>query len=184
MKYHITRVITSLFLLAIISSCVERRKVKDIMLEFVSSDIIIPDDLDCIFNAETSASYIDTLKSNKLIIYYDSLDCSSCRISHLFDLYPLYTMADTSDFSVMTIFSPKKSEVENTRFQLMLINHTIPIYLDKNGSFAQLNSCIPTDQRFHSFLINEIGSVLFVGNPISNEQLHSVFLKTLNKTNN
>ena len=39
MKYHITRVITSLLLLAIISSCVERRKVKDIMLEFVSSDI-------------------------------------------------------------------------------------------------------------------------------------------------
>ena len=175
MKYHITRVITSLLFFAIISSCVERRKVKDIMLEFVTSDIIIPDDLDCVFNAETSMSYIDTLKSNKLIIYYDSLDCSSCRISHLFDLYPLYTMADTSDFSVMTIFSPKKSEVENTRFQLMLINHTIPIYLDKNGSFAQLNNCIPTDQRFHSFLINETGKPVFVGNPLSNTKLNTLF---------
>lgn len=184
MKYHIIRVITSLLLLTIISSCVERRKVKDIMLEFVSSEITIPDDLECIFNAEASISHLNTLKSNKLIIYYDSLDCSSCRISHLLDLYPLYTMADTSDFSVVTIFSPMRSEVENTRFQLMLINHTIPIYLDKNGSFAQLNNCIPIDQRFHSFLINEAGSVLFVGNPISNEQLHSVFLKTLNKTNN
>lgn len=180
MKYHITRVITSLLLLAIISSCVERRKVRDIMLEFVSSDIIIPDDLDCIFNAETSASYIDTLKSNKLIIYYDSLDCSSCRISHLFDIYPLYTMADTSDFSVMTIFSPKKSEVENTRFQLMLINHSIPIYLDKNGSFAQLNYCIPTDQRFHSFLIDENAKPVFVGNPLSNIRLKKIFFENIN----
>lgn len=180
MKYHITRVITSLLLLTIISSCVERRKVKDIMLEFVSSDIIIPDDLDCIFNAETSASYIDTLKSNKLIIYYDSLDCSSCRISHLFDLYPLYTIADTSDFSVMTIFSPKKSEVENTRFQLMLINHTIPIYLDKNGSFAQLNNCIPADQRFHSFLIDENAKPVFVGNPLSNIRLKKIFFENIN----
>lgn len=180
MKYHITRVITSLLFFAIISSCVERRKVKDIMLEFVTSDIIIPDDLDCVFNAETSMSYIDTLKSNKLIIYYDSLDCSSCRISHLFDLYPLYNMADTSDFSVMTIFSPKKSEVENTRFQLMLINHTIPIYLDKNGSFAQLNNCIPTDQRFHSFLINETGKPVFVGNPLSNTKLNTLFFNFIN----
>lgn len=184
MKYQITRVIASLLLLTIISSCVERRKVKDIMLEFVTSDIIIPGDLDCIFNAETSMSCLDTLKSKKLIMYYDSLDCSSCRISHLFDIYPLYTMADTSDFSVVTIFSPKRSDVENVRFQLMLSNHTIPVYLDKNGSFAQLNRNIPADQRFHSFLINEIGSVLFVGNPISNEQLHSVFLKTLNNIDN
>lgn len=89
-------------------------------------------------------------------------------------------MADTSDFSVMTIFSPKKSEVENTRFQLMLINHTIPIYLDKNGSFAQLNYCIPTDQRFHSFLINETGKPVFVGNPLSNTKLNTLFLNFIN----
>lgn len=180
MKYHITRVIASLLLLTIISSCAERRKVKDIMLEFVTSDIIIPGDLDCIFNAETSMSCLDTLKSKKLIMYYDSLDCSSCRISHLFDIYPLYTMADTSDFSVVTIFSPKRSDVENVRFQLMLNNHAIPVYLDKNGSFAQFNNCIPTDQRFHSFLIDETAKPVFVGNPLSNVKLKKLFLEHIN----
>lgn len=88
-------------------------------------------------------------------------------------------MADTSDFSVVTIFSPKRSDVENTRFQLMLSNHTIPVYLDKNGSFAQLNRNIPADQRFHSFLIDETAKPVFVGNPLANVKLEQLFQAAL-----
>lgn len=154
------------------------------MSKFVQSEIQIPDDLECVYNREVTIINKDTLKPYKLIVYYDSLDCSSCRISHLMDLYPLYDMADTSNFSVITIFSPKKENLEEVSFQIQILDPTIPVYIDRLGSFAQFNQGIPLDVKFHSFLVNNDDIVVLVGNPLYNENIAGLLNKIINNNSN
>lgn len=153
--------------------------IKKIMTEFVKSEINIPEDLRCVYNREISVIDEDALKEYKLIVYYDSLECSSCRVSHISDIYPLYAMADTSNFSVITIFSPRQTDLEDVELQLNLANHPVPIYLDINKTFCLSNLQIPQDPRFHVFLIDGKGVPVFVGNPLANVKLEQLFQSAL-----
>ena len=175
MRYRIITVASIILISIFHSSCSEKVKIRRMMQDFIESEIHIPNDLECIFNRELTTINKDELKSNKLIIYYDSLDCSSCRISHLMDIYPLYDMSDTCDFSVVTIFSPKKENLEEVKFQLSIANHPEHIYIDSFNTFRKINQHIPTDQRFHSFLVDSNGKPIFVGNPLSNMRLAEIF---------
>ena len=86
-----------------------------------------------------------------MIIYYDSADCSSCRISHLIELEPLYWAAEEGHYDVVTIFSPRAEEIEEFRLQLSVQDIGFPVYVDTYGSFAGENAGIPefgTGYRF------------------------------------
>lgn len=151
-----------------ICSCNEHRKIKSMMTDFLKTEIVIPKDLECICSRTICPIALDSLKSAKFIIYYDSLDCSSCRIGRLSENFPLYAMADTSSFSVLTIFSPCPDELEEVRLKLMKANYSFPVFIDVNGSFMDNNGSIPADLRFHSFLIDSYNYPVFVGNPLMN----------------
>lgn len=184
MRNFIKNIVLTGCILISLSSCSERQKLRKTMSKFVQSEIQIPDDLECVYNREVTIINKDTLKPYKLIVYYDSLDCSSCRISHLMDLYPLYDMADTSNFSVITIFSPKKENLEEVSFQIQILDPTIPVYIDRLGSFAQFNQGIPLDVKFHSFLVNNDDIVVLVGNPLYNENIAGLLNKIINNNSN
>lgn len=175
MKIFFRLVIFMCILSTSLISCGDRANIKRAMSEFIDTEIIIPGDLDCIYNRQLSKINKDTLKSLQFVVYCDSLECSACRISHISDLYPLYDMADTSSFSVIMVFSPKLSEVSDVQNQLKIANHPIPIYIDVNRTFSQLNKSIPSDHRFHYFLLNENNRPEFVGNPLSSTQLFTLF---------
>lgn len=165
------------------ASCTERQKVRTMMMDFMKTDIVIPDDLECICGHEVKAIDRDSIKGSMFIIYYDSLDCSSCRIGHLAENYPLYEMADTSGFTVLTIFSPRMDDLKEVRLQLMMTNSPVPIYLDVNGSFCKRNSSIPSDLRFRKFFVSPDSHPAFVGNPLASDKLYELFEKVLNRSN-
>ena len=177
---HIIRSIaffTCMWLLA--SSCTERHKIKKALVEFTKSEIVIPSDLECINNRQITKINKDTLKSLKFIVYYDSLECSSCRVSNLVDIYELYEIADSCNFSVLTIFSPKRSDIENIALQLSIANHPIPIYLDTNESFKNSNKCIPSDNRFNTFCIDANHKPIYVGHHLANLKLNEVLMQDI-----
>jgi hypothetical protein len=149
------------------------------MSQFVKTEIILPETLECFGGSDSSHAEDLNLNSCKFIVYYDSLDCSSCRISHLADLYPLYNMADTCDFSVVTIFSPRHEDLENVRVELFRLQPIVPIYVDSYGEFANLNKSIPSDIRFHCFLLDEKNKPKFIGNPLFNQELMELFIQAL-----
>lgn len=160
------------------ASCTDRRKVKSLMMDFIKSEIVIPNDLELIHKGRISNLEVSSLKPSKFIIYYDSLDCSECRVAHLIDLHPLYSLADTSSFSIITIFSPKYDEVDKVRRELILSHNLWPVYIDINGNFRDNNN-IPQDHRFHYFAINADNQPVFVGNPLANDKIYRVFLDVI-----
>ena len=165
-------------------SCVENCKLKSKMANFMKSEIMIPKDMESIFHDEVSIIDDNSLKPLKVIVYYDSLMCTSCKISGLSHFKPLCEMSDTSDFSILFIFSPRKSEMEITRLQLLIANFDYPIYLDVNGTFARCNESIPNDSRFSCFLINSSNNPIFIGNPLRSQSLNRLFKDVIDETLN
>lgn len=145
------------------------------MRRFSSSVIEIPTELEVIKNRNISSANIPKGKP-LFVLYLDSLECGSCRISHLIDYEPLYELSDSiGTFEVMTIFSPRQEDYDEIVKQLFIVDFSYPIYIDFSGRFRKSNACIPNDRRFHNFLIDSEKHPMFVGDPISGDIMWNLF---------
>lgn len=177
----ILKSIVTIIVLSVLISCSDRYNVKRTMVEFTKSEIILPDRLTFVKNGECSTiNSSELINDNTLIIYIDSTSCSGCKISHFSDMLPLYHLSDSVEhnFSVMAIFSPKNENINEVESLLRLLKFPYPIYLDFDQQFAKINN-LPSDKRFHNFLISSDGKVKYVGNPLASEDLMSVFLNII-----
>lgn len=171
-------------LLFLISSCNSTESgLRKNIRKFRECSIVVPNDMLALKGRKeiNADEYINKIQP-KLIIYYDSLSCNSCQVSHLFKLTALYELADSTEaFDVMTIFSQKAEEYDELMKELMIRNFYYPLFIDVDGSFRKLNQDIPEDTRFHSFLINEDSHPVFIGNPVENYDLWNLFNKKLKR---
>lgn len=169
-----------------LSSCGERYRLKLTMSEFLESEIHFPDSLYTVYDGGITQESYDKLKGYSqynLIMYVDSSSCTSCRVSSLNNMLRLYELSeDNQRFSVMTIFAPAKEDVPHLEKSLLRLYYPYPIYIDKTHQFSQINK-LPTDTRMHNFLITHDGKVLFIGNPLENDKLMTIFLSTLSNNN-
>ena len=180
MKYLFKSFYALIFVCLSLSSCSENHKIKKTMIEFMKTEIILPASMTVVNGKEVELADLNSLHGNRLIMYVDSMSCSSCRIGHFTDALPLYELSDSlKNFSVMAIFSPEQSKLVDVEMQLKLLDFPYPIYIDTKREFAMMND-IPADKRFHDFMISKDGRVKYVGNPLNGEQLMLVFKNTLN----
>ena len=169
--------IICLICIAFLTSCAEYGTGK-ILKKFMNETVSLPKDMHSVQDRSmSSVSNFD--KRPTFVIYHDSLACNTCQIIHMTDNIKLYERADTSDFQVVTVFSPRQEEYDEVMRQLMILDFPYPVYVDFNCSFRKLNTGIPEDVRFHSFLLDKNGHPVFVGNPNANETLNHLFEKVL-----
>ncbi len=175
------RIIVCVVSLLLSVSC-NRQYIANTLVEFTKSEIIFPKDLEVCSDGVFKMANLNELKTMKLIVYYDSTECSDCRITHIMELEPLYRLSEVDGrFEVLTIFSPKTEDVEKVRLELMLRGVPFPVYVDTFGAFSRINSCIPQDVMFHCFMTDIDGTPVFVGNPVLNEKLYDVFMEIVDK---
>lgn len=79
----------------------------------------------------------------------------------------------------MIIFSPRQDDYDSVVEELMIHDFPFPIYIDFNGEFRKQNYFIPSDRRFHSFLLDGSGHPVFIGNPIASDSMSSLFDRAL-----
>lgn len=172
-----------LFLLLLSASCTNSsRKLEKAIVEFCEKTITIPEDMVVVDGHRIENGSKVAYGRPKMIVYYDSLSCNSCQISHLIELSAIYGLADSSGvFDVMTIFSPSVEEYDELMKKLVIRNFEYPLYVDYSGSFRKANRFIPSDIRFHSFLIDGNSRPVLVGNPVQSHELWQIFTKTIQK---
>lgn len=117
----------------------------------------------------------------KCILYIDSTECSTCRIGHLAIYSDLYHRAeDSPTFDFVVVVSPKAEErelaVSQIRYQV-----EFPVYIDDGSKIMALNPWIPQDPRFHCFLTDQRGRVVFVGDPTWSDKSKSLFWEAVDK---
>ena len=87
------------------------------------------------------------------IVYIDSAECQSCRISKLMKYSDLYN-DDKGKVNVVVLFSPSKGNLDHLQSVLSRYNYPFPVYIDPNNTFLKTNPFIPEDRRFRSFMID------------------------------
>lgn len=176
---HISiKMILCYLVLAMACSC-QNSRFKTKYLNFVRHEINLPDSLTEVMNGEVFPYYLDGSRP-KLIIYNDSTACSSCRINHLPEYDKLFHLAEDSGlFDVVILFCPKPEEYDKVIRDIRLSASDHSVFVDREGSFARLNQHIPSDERFHVFLLNKDRLPAFVGNPLDSDRLWEIFTKTI-----
>jgi len=127
----------------------------------------------------------DSLKYKpKMIVYVDSSECTTCRISHLDMYHSLFHLSEQKKSFVLMILFYNSKVFEDVSLETFLsrLQIEIPVYIDVENSFMKDNTIIPSDLRMHSFLINRFGKPIFVGDPVSSDKLKMSFLRAIDES--
>ena len=159
-------------------SCADNDEIEKQIAAFQEETIVLPELVKVehreITRGEPEASLF------KMVIYNDSLECSSCKIMHMEDVKDLYELSEEyPGLGIYTIFSPRQLEYDGAMVDLMRLNYPYALYVDMDGAFEKANPGLPDDKRFHSFLLDRDGHPVFIGNPTANEQLWVLFKEVL-----
>lgn len=165
-----------LIMLLIFTSC-NYTGIKSTLTQ-MSGKVVILDSLTPIFlGKEMSGKIKIEPKYARLVVYYDSTYCQSCRINRLDEWNGIISLEKKYDynFDVMFIFSPVSDQHNSLRrsFATNRFNHIV--WFDKDGFLMKLNQFIPNDNRFHIFLLDKNNKIVLVGDPLSNHGIMSLF---------
>jgi hypothetical protein len=117
----------------------------------------------------------------RLFVYVDSVACSSCRlkIMHEYTKFVYYHKETGGSFVPLFVFSPPRDKIEEMIQTLKETRFDYPVFIDENQAFPAANPHIPTDNRFHTFLIDKNGKVVLVGDPVNNPALWELYKTTI-----
>lgn len=120
-------------------------------------------------------------KKVRLVVYYDSTTCHSCKLNKLDDWTDIIQLSTLypGKFEVMFVFAPNKDNGNLVRRTLAVNKFPHIVWFDNYYSFEKYNSFIPKDIRFHTFLLNEENQIIYVGNPLMGDKTRVLFEKML-----
>ncbi|MFI3263199.1 MAG: hypothetical protein R3Y26_09895 [Rikenellaceae bacterium] len=164
-------------LIAFLASCTNQAKIKKDLVQLISAPIILPTD------AKVTIHGKDTLINNhfeselKMIVYSDSLGCTSCGINkmYLWDEFVKYADGYDGRLKFYFIYSPSSKVNKTIRraFKQSLFDY--PIVIDETGEFEKKNSHLPRNHAMHAFLLDKDNKIIMVGNPLLNKDIEKLF---------
>lgn len=168
-----------------LSACNEKQELKHEIQQMQSHNIILPLEEMLRLNVPYQDSIHSLAQKAKLrlIIYTDSSECSSCKLMEMKKWKTaMQNINEHYDkIAIYFIFSPKKEDEDILKFNLRIMSLSGFVYWDKNGLFSQKNPQIPQNPALHSFLIDEHGKVILVGNPMENKDIEKLFWQQIEK---
>lgn len=130
----------------------------------------------------------DTLFHNQedifatLLIWYDSLQCTSCNLDYIEEWNRIYEYSADSitGFKPIIIFSPSRKELYKFEILIKVTDFKYPIYVDYDFAFADRNSQIASFSSQKVFLLDKKHEIVLVGNPFLNKQMWKLYKSTIN----
>ena len=157
----------------------EKAKLHRQLTGFIDTEITLPSMVKCAPRKlpKFEAPMLDSTR-HTLIVYFDSTQCSSCLLGRL------YEWGEVAEFSrdncnFVMVFSPKQARLSELKASLQTAFIETDVWVDENGDFARLNQTIPSDVKFHTFLLNPQRRVILVGDPVHNHQIWDLYKTTI-----
>lgn len=160
----------------------EKARLRSQVKKLMGSTIVLPDKVTCIEEGEIYPMP-DSLRSKaKLIVYVDTTECTTCRITHLGRYVKLFDLSrEKGSFEVMLLLANVNLYGVPVIRYLSDLGMECAIYVDEDNSFLGQNPSIPNDQRLHAFFVDDAGTPLCIGDPSASESLFQVFLRAVEK---
>ena len=176
---HPGLLLSILVLVLTIPSCRKARS-RVSLARFYGKEVTIPKMPQFVMGEDSVVVDLDTIPL-LTVVYRDSKACVPCMIEHMFEYEPLIETCgwpeDKRCFPVF-LFSPAKKREESVRYNLSRTRFGFPVFID-DGSFAEQNRSIPSEQGFHVFLLDKNRKVVLIGDPSHNPALMNLYEKTI-----
>lgn len=165
-----------------LASC-ETQKLQKALERFIQKEVIIPQGILQMTQGIDTIMLNPTAGDARLVVYVDSLDCSPCRLGHMYDYEEIIEYHDEigAEFVPVFIFSPPRAKVKEVMLSLKMTDFNYPVFIDTNHIFGSSNTHIPEDKRFHTFLLDKNGQVILVGDPVNNPSLWKLYKQTISQ---
>ena len=174
-----------LCLLATISTGCKKARLRSQLKELMNSTIVLPEKIICVEDGEIFPMPDSIRYIAKLVVFVDSSECTTCRISHIGKYRQIFRLSEEiGSFGVVLLFpSVVLSGIPVERY-VMDSDVGYPIYFDIENKFLKLNPSVAADHRLHSFLIDDKGTPLCVGDPSASREMLHVFWGAVNNITN
>ena len=167
--------------LVFISACGNNKFADDILkMQSRPIDMSVCEESSC-YEAGIEIGYNGRDSAYKLVIYIDSLSCSPCFISHMYEYEEIAKEFDSAGIRTVFIFEPQQDKEEDVRSSLRQQTYPFLGIVVRDGGFASANPHLPSSSLLHSFLLDERNEVIVVGNPVRNERLKELMLNSVKR---
>lgn len=155
-------------------------EVANIIKSMVGKNVSIPELTSTYLGRDSSFPRNDSTFA-KLIVYYDSSACQTCRVNTLYEWKDIIAIENKyrGMFKLMIIFAPAQEDITNLRRALARSRFIHPVYFDYNGRLLKDNEFIHHHQAFHTFLLDKNNNIVLVGDPVANPAMYPLLIKTL-----
>lgn len=180
-KYNYLIIVLTIFMS--FSSCVNEKKerIAKVVNEWKGREIIFPDSFVFVNYNKDTVQY-DYENKYKLLVYVDSLSCSSCvlKLDAWHEMYEALTDKSKEQTAFIFVLCPRRNGLDNLYKTLKGQSFQFPVVLDYYDTFNKLNT-FPQEEMFHSMLLDQSNRVILMGNPTYNKSMTKLFKNTLNK---
>ncbi len=144
------------------------------MERFYGQHVVLPLD-SMLYVADDSIGYVHDVMADRyrLVVYYDSTECSSCRLKTLYEWDSLIDSVSSSGHKVdfYFVFNVPTQRVEEVKAAIVTYASNLSVYLDTTGVFERMNPNLPRLSQMRTFLLNRKDTVVLVGNPVYNSRV-------------
>lgn len=163
-----------------ICSCTNNRLIKD-MRSLMGQQITVSVDWNTVLKGKDTVLSDFTKVPIKLIVWVDSLGCTSCEANSMYMWKDIANYADSLSqwFNIIFLFTPKKKDLPALSTVLTRELLDYPIFIDLNGRFVRQNPNLPKNRQLHTFLLDKNNKVVMVGSPLYNPTLWKLYKRTI-----
>lgn len=169
----------SICALVLVSTACKEMHLRSQVNQLLSSVVVLPKNVLCI-NGEKIFPMPDSLrKKAKLIVYVDSVECGSCRLSKMPIYERIIPEASSYGVNVMILMANRMYSGVPLIQYVSDINLGIQIYVDEDNTFLQLNPAVNHGPQLHTFLVNKKGRPVLVGDPVLSQEVAELFKRAI-----
>lgn len=167
--------------LIFLTSCQNNKLAEDILkMQSQPIDLSSCEEAVCYKKGEIAA-YNSRDSTYKLVVYLDSMSCSPCFITHMYEYEETIDEFNSADIRTVVVFEPKQKQKEEVEFLLEQQSYSFLTVVVNSNAFSGDNPHLPTSSLLHSFLLNLKNEVVIVGNPFRNTQIKELMLSSVKK---
>lgn len=138
-------------------------------------------------NFNEAETYLDGIDSiyisedvSKLVLFVDSLSCSSCSLSQMTHYYDINDSLTTHGGQLVVILHPQQISIDEIRKKLAIEKYPFWCVIDKKGEFLRNNPKLSDNKLLHTFLVDKYNRIILIGDPMTNSKIKELFLMQLN----
>ena len=148
---------------------------------FLDTEIQIPELSRAMLNGRDTLLEINHSPAARMIIFYDSTVCGSCKILQIRHWQPLVDLAKFTEnkFEPLFIFAPSGKDEVDVKKALIVYTFEWPVFIDRSQKLIASNPELPKNKLLHTFLLDKDNRVVLAGEPMANPELWGLYVSAI-----